>query len=994
MVMCIMMANLSSAQSIQNKGAKIVVKQNTHLRTGTFNNTELTSKLNLSGQLSLTKNLINYGDILGQTNSKVLFYGNIPQEVLGTQIPLLSILEINNTANNLILRNGIRIKNNLLLTNGNLFSEDEPVFFTPTSLNPIENNANRIIGTAIMEDRTFGTTAIPLFLDFSANTGTDIGNLKLTRKTVTQGIVDVNGNQSIASLWRTESSLDIDRMLNFSWLSALDNGSNLSQMQLWKSDNLTSWTPKNFPFADMSSRTYSYSATNSVGYWTFADQVNYLAPRYIIYSTDTLKEKMPENQGAIETIISITTQSAIFSGTNGDDLVANGFINVSNIPAGLTAQIIKIDDYTLQLSLIGNATLHTSTQNIDNLTIIFSDAAFANGVLASEVTGSTNNTIKVRFFDAPSTGGGGTGTDDSPPTPIVCNAPQKFDAIAIDSTTILLRWTSQPSVLGYQIFRFGQLIATLNANQDSLLDQNLIPSTWYHYQILTLCEQNKKSVYATDTVRTLPPNPFILPFSSICGKGKQRIIAQGKTYTDGIYRWYDSPISTTPIFESSSPIFETPFLTQTTTFYVSLLEYGMESEKIAFTLIVKPAFEAKILNPTNDKNQIFSCQDSLTLFAKTYPNAKYQWKYNAVFLADTTSTLLVTKNGNYQLFVTIDSCQQISKEVEVILNYNPIAQILPITVSDSLIYFCEKGILQAANQINLSMIVSYKWLLRDSLISTNKEVEVNQSGIYKLVVTNDLGCQATDSIKVILDIFPKKIELSAIPNTICSTDSTLLKATFIENATYTWFFENEIIAQTDSAFLWVNPKGIYRVKAKSKNGICPAITDTTEVFHYFIPIVSISKNDTELVAQVSPNSLQFIWQFSEINEFENFQDIKGSNNKLNFVPSKSGYYRLRYQNPCVYHTNNLYFEIEKPVPSCPEFSVYPNPSSNKISVCLGYKAEKVKVELFDAIGKKVKEVDFVSITEFELNISFYAQGMYILNVITEKETRTVKVVKE
>lgn len=988
------MANWSSAQSIQNKGAKIVVKQNTHLRTGTFNNTETTSKLNLSGQLSLTKNLINDGNILGQTNSKVLFYGNIPQEILGTQIPLLSILEINNAANNLILKNGIRIKNNLLLTDGNLFSEDAPVFFTSTSLNPIENNANRIIGTAIMEDRTFGTTAIPLFLDFSANTGTDIGNLKLTRKTVMQGIVDVSGNQSIASLWQTESSLDIDRTLNFSWLSALDNGSNLSQMQLWKSDNLTSWTAKNFPYADMPSRAYSYAATNSVGYWTLADQVNYLAPRAIIYLADTLKEKMPENLGNIETIISITTQSAIFSGTNGNDLVANGLITVSNIPAGLTAQIIKIDDYTLQFSLILNATLHTSNENIDNLTVIFSDAAFANGVLASEVTGSTNNTLKVRFFDA-STGGGGGGTSGGGSTPIVCEAPKNFDAIAIDSTTILLRWTNQPSVLGYQIYRFGQLIATLNANQDSLLDQNLIPSTWYQYQIRTLCEENKKSIYATDSVRTLPPNPFILPFSSICGQGKQRIIAQGKIYTDGIYRWYDSPISTTPIFESSSPIFETPFITQTTTFYVSLLEYGRESERIPFIVIVKPVFEARILNPTNDNNQIFSCQDTLTLFAKTYPNATYQWKYNAAFLTDTTSSLLVTKNGKYQLVVTIDSCQQISEEVEVLLNYKPIAQILPTSSSNSdTLYFCEKGFLVATNQTDLSMNVSYKWFLRDSLISTNKEIEVNQSGKYKLVVINDFGCQAIDSIKVEITNFPKKIELSALPSAICSTDSTLLQATFIENATYTWFFENEVIAQTDSSFLWANSEGIYRVKAQSKNRICPAITDTTEVFHYSIPTVSISKNDTELVVQITPDSTGFIWQFSETNEFENFEDIQGSNNKLNFIPSKSGYYRLYYQNPCVYYTNNLYFEIEKAVPSCPEFSVYPNPSSDKISVCLGYKAEKVRVELVDAIGKKIKEVDFVSITEFELNVAAYAQGMYILNITTEKETRSVKIIKE
>ena len=986
-----LIVNLSFAQSIKNKGAKIVVTQNTHIKTGIFNNSEVTSSLQLSGQLSLTKNLINYGTVLGQTNSKVLFYGNISQEVLGNQIPVLSTLQINNNANNLVLRNGIRIKNNLLLTDGKLFSEDAPVFFTPTALNPLETNTNRIIGTAVMEERTFGTSAIPLFLDFSTNAGTDIGNLTLTRKTAAQGITNVAGNESIASLWRTESSLDIDRTLNFSWLSSLDNGSNLSQMQLWKSDNLTNWTAKNFPFADMSSRSYSYSAANSVGYWTFADQNNYLAPRSILYVTDLLNERMPENLGAIGNTISITSQSVIFNGTNGDDLVANGFINVNNVPAGLTAQITKIDDYTLQLSLLGNAANHLPANNIDNLTLIFSDAAFASGVLASQVIGSTTTTIKVRFFDIPSTGGGGTGGGTPP---LACNAPKNFDAIAIDSATILLRWTNNSSVLEYEIYRFGQLIATLNSNQDSLLDKNLLPSTLYHYQILTRCQGNQKSIFAKDTVRTFPPNPFVLPFSSLCGKGNQKIIAQGKTYNEGIYRWYNSLNSLIPMFESSSSIFETPFITQTTTYYVSLLEYGKESERIPFEVIVKPAFEAKILNPTNENNQIFSCQDSLTLFAKKYSNAKYQWKCDSLLLPNTTSNLLATKNGKYQLIVTIDGCQQISKEVELILNYQPIAQILPFANSiDGSVSFCESGTLVAASQMDSSMIVDYQWFLEDSLIATNQQILIEKSGNYRLVVRNEIGCQAKDSTKVQIILFPKELELIALPDTICSIDSTKLQATWIEEATYTWFLGEKLITKTDSAFLWVYEEGLYTVNVQSKNRVCPVLIDTIRIFNYVIPTATIFtiEKGKELGAEINPTSTEFVWQILEGDEFKT---IEGSNNKLTFKPTKTGYYRLRYQNPCVYYTNSLYFELELIIPPCPEFSVYPNPSSNKVSVCLGYEAKNARIEIFDAIGKKIREIDFIAITEFELSIAPYAQGMYIINIITEKETRSVKVIKE
>jgi hypothetical protein len=46
-------------------------------------------------------------------------------------------------------------------------------------------------------------------------------------------------------------------------------------------------------------------------------------------------------------------------------------------PAGLTAVITKIDSTHATLTLTGNALAHTNAADIANLTVLFSDSAFA-----------------------------------------------------------------------------------------------------------------------------------------------------------------------------------------------------------------------------------------------------------------------------------------------------------------------------------------------------------------------------------------------------------------------------------------------------------------------------------------------------------------------------------------------------------------------------------------------------------------------------------------
>jgi hypothetical protein len=76
-----------------------------------------------------------------------------------------------------------------------------------------------------------------------------------------------------------------------------------------------------------------------------------------------------------------------------------GHYSVANVPSGLTAQLTRNNNNQVTLSLINNASPHTSAQSTNALQLTFSNEAFVT-VAAANITGSTTN-FSVSFNDAP-----------------------------------------------------------------------------------------------------------------------------------------------------------------------------------------------------------------------------------------------------------------------------------------------------------------------------------------------------------------------------------------------------------------------------------------------------------------------------------------------------------------------------------------------------------------------------------------------------------------
>ncbi len=108
------------------------------------------------------------------------------------------------------------------------------------------------------------------------------------------------------------------------------------------------------------------------------------------WSSSTLLEA-PLNDGSISNALTVTLAGGTFKGVAGTTLGT-----ISNVPAGLVANLKKVSDTTASLTLNGKATNHGSSNSQSNLTVTFSAADFASGGLPLN---ATKNDFRVDFKD-------------------------------------------------------------------------------------------------------------------------------------------------------------------------------------------------------------------------------------------------------------------------------------------------------------------------------------------------------------------------------------------------------------------------------------------------------------------------------------------------------------------------------------------------------------------------------------------------------------------
>ena len=115
----------------------------------------------------------------------------------------------------------------------------------------------------------------------------------------------------------------------------------------------------------------------------------------------TIFEEAEENDGSIETIItiSLTNETFVF---NSGSFIEDTHFQTNNLVENLSVQINVTSETTAEISLTGNAVNHNFEDNIDNFEITFLNQAF-NCLSANQINGYSKTDLEIIFQDNVST---------------------------------------------------------------------------------------------------------------------------------------------------------------------------------------------------------------------------------------------------------------------------------------------------------------------------------------------------------------------------------------------------------------------------------------------------------------------------------------------------------------------------------------------------------------------------------------------------------------
>lgn len=233
------------------------------------------------GQLDVGGDLTNNGTITPPTTPAALLRanGSALQSLTGTAAVPVQNLTVNNPAG-VAVNTSLSVAGTLTLSNGLVtVAAGTPLQLLPTATDPLETPAARLVGPVSMAARLVGSAAFGPFLGLSLPAGASVGTLTFTRVTGPAAITTVGPNASVAVYWELSASVPgASRVMNFSWLAALDNGRNMVQATPWRSAApYTAWGRAAGPSANAATtdpRQYAPGAAPAepvAGRFTFSD---------------------------------------------------------------------------------------------------------------------------------------------------------------------------------------------------------------------------------------------------------------------------------------------------------------------------------------------------------------------------------------------------------------------------------------------------------------------------------------------------------------------------------------------------------------------------------------------------------------------------------------------------------------------------------------------------------------------------------------------------
>ncbi|HLG33929.1 MAG TPA: LamG-like jellyroll fold domain-containing protein [Bacteroidia bacterium] len=405
----------------------------------------------------------------------------------------------------------------------------------------------------------------------------------------------------------------------------------------------------------------------------------------------------------------------------------------------------------------------------------------------------------------------------------------------------------------------------------------------------------------------------------------------------------------------------------------------------------------------------FCSPGSVTLNANTGTGLSYQWRLNSGNISGATlSFYTATATGNYDCIVSNSCGSATSNTISVTVNPLPTAS---ITASGATT-FCSPG--SVTLNANTGTGLSYQWRQNGANISgaTASSYTANATGSYDCVVTNSCGSATSNAISVTVNSLPATPgSITGQTTGVCNSTKTYTIGAVGGATGYTWSVPSGASISSGQGTTSVNvlytntyTSGNISVVATNSCGSSGASSITTTG----VPAqpgningpASVCHNQNNVIYNIAAvtGATSYTWTVPPGTQIKNGQGtvqikVRFGNSAGNITVKAnnacgSGPIRtLAIAMPCREEESISLNDFE--------VNVYPNPSSNDFTFVIDA-SEKIScsINIFDLTGRIVESHQHISAgKEFKCGEEL-TNGIYYVEIISEKERKIVKLVKQ
>jgi hypothetical protein len=473
---------------------------------------------------------------------------------------------------------------------------------------------------------------------------------------------------------------------------------------------------------------------------------------------------------------------------------------------------------------------------------------------------------------------------------------------------------------------------------------------------------NQNSVLCTGNIATIVSNSFYVPRSYFWTRN-------GKKINFGEHEFFKIDVTETGIYQLH-------------------LDYG-------FCQYMSNEFFIKIDNTANEYTSInlSSCNEkTVKLSTVNSPIAKYQWFANGVTLKDQTNSFIEIKpqnSGNYSVQVS-SACFE-----------KTVQKVIGVKTTNSL-----QACVGSRIQINADGVdKQYSWQGPNNFISNSKENSIfinseNQFGVYKVKNFTDT-CLFEGTINLTKKVMGK-FNLSGLNQISCETQPYEFIVPRVDSLTYFWNGPNNFISFKNRPIIEkvdFKNTGLYKVIATDISNC--SIEDSLRIVvkEYINPSVFVSGGRDFL----KNDSLGLIFDLKSYSPWE----IRLSNGmvlnpiqspyKYNLYLDKSETFTVKsVKNICGFGeikgeaVYNLILNNTEPPNN--QFRVFPIPTNGLLSIeCQNI--TEIDVKIFDINGNLIIKLPNFNTQIQKVDLSKFPTGQYLIQVSSDKEVLSKKIVK-